>query len=258
MVLTDNEMRQKISKIQQDVLESNLINDNKDKYIKMKGSTLKALLDMNYSTLKGTEKIKRLSDEKDLEITVKSGIAFGDHTDEDWVIFTHNPVPLLDPEWLDDFLAHEYETEREVETYFAIPLLDKLGYDYEDIVIGYPFKISVGKKELKAEADVVVFNGHRLNENRERDMNDVLLIVEAKSTDTDISRFRHQPKAYAKELFPARYILTNGKMISVFAFNGMKTQDSEIMSFDKSMLLDVWKDLYRCCSKKATISEKKR
>jgi len=164
MVLTDDEMRQKISKIQQDVLESNLINDNKDKYIKMKGSTLMALLNMKNLNLKRTKKIKRLSDEKDLEITVKSGIAFGDHTDEDWVIFTHNPVPPLDPEWLDDFLAHEYETEREVETYFAIPLLDKLGYDYEDIVIGYPFKIPVGKKELKAEADVVAFNGHRLNE----------------------------------------------------------------------------------------------
>lgn len=32
-------------------------------------------------------------------------------------------------------------------------------------VIGYTFKISVGKRELKAEADVA-FNVHRLNENR--------------------------------------------------------------------------------------------
>ena len=142
-------MHQEMDKIQKDVLDSNLINESDERFIRMKGSTLKKCLDIGAMRSTVLERIKRLSDENDLEITVKSGIAFGDHADEDWIVFTHNPAPVPDPEWFDKMLSRDYESEREVETYFIAPLLEKLGYNYEDIVIDYPIESMKGSRREK-------------------------------------------------------------------------------------------------------------
>ena len=87
----------------------------------------------------------------------------------------------------------------------------------------------------------------------------MLLIIEAKSSDKDIKPYdKKQAGSYARELLPACYVVTNGKMIYVISFNRMRILDSEIMSFDKNMLKDVWKDFYRCVGKKATVKAKMR
>lgn len=251
MVITEDEMRQEITRIREHVIQGNLVNENDEKYSKMLGSTLRKCFDVGAMKLTVAERIERISNEHDLEITVKSGATFGGHKDDDWIIFTHNPVPIPNSEWFDDLLARDFETEREVETFFVVPLLEKLGYDYEDIVIGYPFKIPVGKKILNVEADLVIFNGPG------RDWNDILMVIEAKNSNKDINTHHiSQARAYAKQLLPAYYIVTNGIKISVFAFNGMKTHDSQVMDFDRSMLKDVWKHFYRCACKRATIKAK--
>lgn len=251
MVLPEDKMRQEIIELQHELLERKLTNDCNEYQVKMKGSSLKKRLDIGAMIAKTIEKIKRLSDEQDLVITVKSGIAFGEHSDDDWIVFTYDPVPVPNPEWFDEMRSKDYESEREVETYFIAPILEKLGYSYDDIVIGYPLKIPVGRREYKAEADVVLFNG------RDHNRGNALLIFEAKNSDItnkDIDQIR----AYAKELMPIYYILTNARKICVFAFNGMKTQDTMIMSFDGPMLKEVWKKLYRSVSKKATIKAKEQ
>jgi hypothetical protein len=111
----------------------------------------------------------------------------------------------------------------------------------------------VGKKIDKVHADFAIFNGPS------RDRNDVLLIIEAKSSNMDItSHHISQARSYARELFPAHYIVTNGRTIKVFSFNGMKNaQDSQVMNIDKSTLRENWKDLHRCASKKATLKAKR-
>lgn len=254
MVLAKDEMLLEITKIRDEVLEKDPDDENGDRSIKMKGSTLKNRLDIGAMHSKTIEKIKLISDENDLDIAVKSGIPFGDHTNEDWIVFTYDPVPVPDPEWFDEMLARDYDSEREVETYFIAPLLEKLGYDYDDIVIDYTFKPMIGAREGRAKhPDFVLFNGHGKNKN------DVLMVIEAKSSDKDITpRAVGQAKYYAKELCPACYIVTNGIMISVFAFNAFKAEDSQILNFNKSMLKDVWKDFYRRASKKATLKVKMR
>ena len=145
MVLSEEEMLQKIIKIRDEVLEKDPDDENGDRSIKMKGSTLKNRLDIGAMKSKTIEKIKRMSDEKDLDIAVKSGIPFGDHKDEDWIVFTYDPVPFPDQKWFDEMLARDYESEREVETYFIAPMLENLGYDYDDIVIDYSF---ISKNEV--------------------------------------------------------------------------------------------------------------
>jgi hypothetical protein len=65
-----------------------------------------------------------------------------------------------------------------------------------------------------------------------------------------------QVKSYSRELLPACYIITNGQQIIVFQFNGMLYQDERVMDFDRSMLNDMWKDLYKYVSKESTIKRK--
>jgi len=254
MVLSEDEMRLEITKIRDEVLEKDLDDENGDRSIKMKGSTLKNLLDIGAMISKTIEKVKRISDENDLDIAVKSGIPFGDHNDDDWIVFTYDPVPIPDQKWFDEMLLRDYESEREVETYFIAPMLEKLGYDYDDIVIDYSIEAMKGsRKERPKHPDFVLFNGPG------RNLNDVLLIIEAKSIDKDITPYAiGQAKYYARELLPACYIVTNGKTISVFAFNGLRTQDSQILNFDKKDLKDSWKGFYRCVSKKSTLKAKLR
>jgi hypothetical protein len=253
MVLSEDEMQLEIIKIREEVFGKDL-DEVGDRSIKMLGSTLKKRLDIGAMQPNTIEKIKRISDGQDLEITVKSGIPFGDHTDEDWIVFTYDPVPVPGPEWFDEMLARDFESEMEVVTYFIAPLLEKLGYNYEDIAIEYAFEPMNGAKKEKAKrADFVLFKGP------ERNKNDVLMIIEAKCSDKDItSRAIGEAKYYAKELFPTCYIVTNGIMISVFAFDPFKAQDTQILNFNKSMLRDVWKDFYRCVSKMATLKAKLR
>lgn len=254
MVLSEERMREEVLKIQEDVIHSKKINNYNEKYITMMDSTLRNLFDIGAMTSGIIEKIKRISDEVDLEISVKSGATFGNHKKDDWIVFTYNPVIPPIPEWFDEMLGRDYESEMEVIAYFIAPFLEKLGYDYDDIDMNYAIEAMKGsKKENPKRADVVLFK------DRGRNINEVLLVVEAKSNDKDItSKDKKQSESYARELKPPCYIVTNGKMIYVIAFNQMKIQDSEIMSFDKSMLKDVWKDFYRCVSKRATIKAKSR
>lgn len=211
----------------------------------MLGSTLKDRFKFVAMNSMRAEKIKCLSYDQDLEITVKSGASFGKHKDGDWIVFTLNTMSPPEPEWFEKMIAREYESEREVETYFVAPLLEELGYNYDDIFIGCPVEIPVGKKSTKTEADFVVFNGSG------REKNNVLMVVEAKKTDI-LKKDICQAWSYAKELFPACFIVTNGNRIIVFKVNNMKAPDL-LMDFDKSMLRENWRKLYRCVCKKSTI-----
>jgi hypothetical protein len=53
----------------------------------------------------------------------------------------------------------EFETEREVEYYFVVPLLEQLGYEEDDFAIGYPVQMYEGVRKVNKEADFILFNG---------------------------------------------------------------------------------------------------
>jgi type I site-specific restriction endonuclease len=130
-------------------------------------------------------------------------------------------------------------------------LLEKLGYDENDIAIGYPVNMFEGVQRTTKEADFVLFNGPT------RERKDILLIIEAKKGGKRITvDYIGQVKSYSRELLPACYIITNGQQIIVFQFNGMLYQDERVMDFDRSMLNDMWKDLYKYVSKESTIKRK--
>jgi hypothetical protein len=88
---------------------------------------------------------------------------------------------------------------------------------------------------------------------------DVLLVIEAKKSDKDItSDHIGQAKFYAHELLAACYIITNGQQIKVYWFSGTLLPDRLVADMDRSNLGEKGADLYVYASKEATIQRKTR
>ena len=210
------------------------------------------------------ERIKEVLDKQGLKVEARSENKFVDEHSDEWIIITPKvfdgnfgttQISSITPsnEWFHEMKSREFESEREVETYFVVPLLEKLGYEYDDIAIGYPVEMFIGTKRTKTEADLVVFNG------QSRERKDVLLIIEAKKSDKYIQEDHiAQAKSYAQVLMPACYIVTNGLRIEVFLFNGSLAPDECVMDFDRSILIEKWDGLYHNASKKATVLRKNK
>ena len=236
---------------------------------RLKSSTFWNEFQVRSRQSKTVQRIARLLNEQHLDVAVKSGKPLGkEDKNRDWIVLTlRDHAPLEDakldkqgitlfwppPQWFEHIKTREFETEREVEAYFVDPLLDRLGYDYEDIVMGYPLQIYKGMKKFKREVDFVVFNGPS------RKQKDALLLVEARPSDQGISSGAiWQARTYAKELAPACYLVTNGRQIVVFQFNTTSKPDERVMILNRSELKEKWETLYAYVSKAATIERKKR
>lgn len=242
----------------QSVMQSN------DRQKKLKSSRFWGLFKVKSRRKVLVERIEDLIDKQGLRIAVKSGATFGEEDGTDWIMLSLKlmpeqdknirPIPLSElpsEEWFEMIQSRGFESEREVEAYFIAPLLEELGYDYDDIVIGYPVEMIKGVQKTKKEADFVLFNGG------DRTKENVLLVVEAKKSDKGISGDHiGQAKSYAKELLPACYMVSNGQRIMVFQFNGMLVPDVQILDLDRTALREKWVDLYNYISKDATVRRK--
>jgi hypothetical protein len=235
-----------------------------DKQKRLRSSTFWKLFYVKAKHKSVVEKVESLLDKQGLKIAVKSGEVFGKEPKDDWIILTPKLFPELKPridlisvmwpseEWFEMIQTRDFESEREVEAYFIAPLLEKLGYEYNDIAIGFPVEMFKGTQRTTTEADFVIFN----SSNREKE--NVLLVIEAKKSDKGISVDHvRQANSYAKELLPACYIVSNGQQIMVYQFNALLAPDDRIMDFDRSQLKEKWEELYNCVSKKAAIDRKK-
>ena len=232
---------------------------------RLKSSTFWKLFKIKSRQKPVIEKIAHLVNEQGLNIKVKSGVTFGEEDKNDWIILTQkilpepdkpfkesSPVVYPEDSWFEMLINRIFETEREVETYFIVPLLEKLGYHYDDICIGYSLEMFRGVQKTKAEADFVLFNG----EGREKI--DVLLIIEAKNSNKGIN-IDHigQARSYAHELLPSNYIISNGEQIIVYQFNGSLIPDEKVMDFNRKELKENWAEFYAYVNKNATSQRKK-
>jgi hypothetical protein len=239
------------------------VEQSKDKQKRLKSSTFWSLFDVKSRQRKLIDRITHMLDEQGLKVSVKSGETFGEEKGDDWIVLTLKispppPAPSLASaielpvsKWFETMQSRHFESEREVETYFISPLLEQLGYEYDDIAIGFPVKMFKGVQKTITEADFVAFKGLG------RDAEGALLIVEAKKSDKGIT-IDHisQAKSYTQELLPACYVVTNGQEIKVYQFNGMLAPDECVMNFDRSMLKDKWPELHGYVSKEATLKRK--
>jgi hypothetical protein len=103
---------------------------------------------------------------------------------------------------IDEITLKDFDTEKEVEIRFVLPLLSLLGYSEKDRADGYPVNIYTGVKKSVKEADFVLFNG----KNRAED--NALLVIEAKSVGKKLDKHIHQARSYAMWLGTPYYLVT--------------------------------------------------
>ncbi len=196
---------------------------------------------------------------------------FGTEAKDDWVILSYvepglapsvltepgaksQSVPCIPPEsWFQLMENRKFESEREVEYYFILPLLESLGYEEVDFAIGYPIEMYEGVNKVKKEADFVVFNG------ASREKTHALLIVEAKKADKLLTKDAvGQAKGYAVWATTPYYLVTNAEEVEVYVYRAGLQPDVRLMKFLRAELRQNWEALYKDINKAAVIERKEK
>lgn len=186
----------------------------------------------------------------------------------EWVTISISdpPIPLADKEVpspiqsenldtlnkLEEIISKRFNTEKEVEIRFILPLLSLLGYTEEDRADGCPVEIYEGVRKILKEADFVLFDG----KNRAKD--NALLVIEAKTVDKKLDKYVPQARSYAMWLGTPYYLVTNGDDIKVFHFRSAISSDVEVFNGKRQELTMTFGNLYRYINKEAIIEYKRQ
>jgi hypothetical protein len=254
-------MEKNDAEIMLEIFQSVMQSDDKQK--RLKSTTFWKLFSVKSRQKSVLDRISLLAEKQGLKFTIKSGCQFGEEKDDDWIIITPtivqpSSIPLHESEintpskeWFNLIRTRKYESEREVEAYFLTELVEKLGYTYDDISIGYSLQMFKGVQKTTVEADCVLFRDEG------RDKKNVLMVIEAKKSDKGITVDHiSQVQSYAKELFPASFIITNGEQIKVYQFNGLLAPDECVLDFNRQEIEEKWNIFYGTVCKDATIKRK--
>lgn len=189
---------------------------------------------------------------------------------DDWITLSllEPPVPIELPEtnlisdreiaaavddiWFSELLTKNFDSEKEVEIRFILPLLERLGYAECDRADGYQVEIYEGVRKAVKEADFVLFDGP----NRSKD--NALLVIEAKATNKKLSDYIGQARTYAIWLGTPYYLVTNGNEIRVFLYRSPIESDVEVFTGNRKNLREAFKNLYNLVSKRAIVEYQKR
>lgn len=224
------------------------------------------MLGFKVRTKERVELVKAAIKQRGLLLNIEEA-AFGTEDKDEWIILTYveppRPPAVLQEElpttdipsppdsWFAMIAQREFESEREVEYYFVVPLLEALGYEEADFAIGFPVQMFEGVKKVNKEADFVLFNGNS------RAKDDALLIVEAKKTEKILTEdATGQARAYAMWLSTPYYLVTNGEELRVYLFRGAVQPDVMLMTFPRTAMQQNWPQLYQTLNKAAVIEYK--
>lgn len=217
-------------------------------------------------TAERVEKVKEALRQRDLILNIDDE-EFGTEAKDQWLVLAYvepppketqikpsdSHVPTPPDSWFENLEGRVFESEREVEYYFIVPLLEQLGYEEDDFAIGYPVQMYEGVKKVQKEADFVLFNGSS------RSKEDALLIVEAKKTTRGLTEDAvGQARGYAMWLITPYYVVTNADEIQVWLFRGAMQPDMKRMSFKRGDLRSHWATLYELINKTAVIDYKQK
>lgn len=203
-------------------------------------------------------------------ITITPGLIECDR--DDWIALTilqpnipvHNITPgeslitekeveaTVDNLWFSELLTKTFDSEKEVEIRFILPLLERLGYTEDDRADGYPVEIYEGVRKTTKEADFVLFDG------RNRSKDNTLLVIEAKAVGKKLTDYIGQARTYAIWLGTPYYMVTNGDEIRVYLYRSPIESDVEVFTGKRNKLRESFRDLYNLISKKAIIEYQKR
>lgn len=195
------------------------------------------------------EKIEQLMREAGIEVRPPLAQARRD----DWLIMSipvtvpvREASPDLVPpaEWFAHMAAVRTDTEREVEMHFASPLFcDGLGYSEDQEAAGFSIEVARGSRPGHIEADLLYFAG----EPHDVKAGEPLVLVECKrllKDDKALQTAAAQVRSYALWVIPAYYVITDGRTLSVWDFQGAVAPDREILRTSQSELAGIFDDLY--------------
>jgi hypothetical protein len=224
---------------------------------KVKARRFKELF--GYQVLKAPrrEKIEQLMAEAGIMVQPSLEEAKGD----DWLVMSIPvPVPVVetspDPEPSAEWFAHmasvRTDTEREVEMHFASPLFrEGLGYSEDQEAAGFSIPMARGSKPGRIEADLLYFGGdkHDLHEG------EPLVLVECKrliKDEKELMKAVAQVRSYALWALPAYYVVTDGRTVSVWDFQGAIAPDIEVLRVSQDELTGGFDKFYSRLNPRAT------
>jgi len=172
---------------------------------------------------------------------------------DDWLVMSMpvtvpvmevSPDPAPKPEWFEHMASVHTDTEREVEMHFASPLFrEGFGYPEDQEAAGFGIQWARGSQPGHVEVDLLYFadNIHDLKEG------EPLVLVECKrllKDEKDLQRAGDQAHSYALWAIPAYYVITDGRIVSVWDFQGAIAPDREVLRVNRAELTERFDDLY--------------
>ncbi len=176
----------------------------KVRIIKSKNSQIRLLEERIHSLRKScAEKESELREKAQIESSLKYQIRLLEKRIQ---ILSQDARADACREWLLSMANRTYRNEIEVEIKFVYPLFRFLGYSDEDLLIRVPVRMQVGRQQIQAQADWVIFrNGNPV------------IVVEAKEPGHPLGeQVVEQAKSYAFGLKVPLYAVTNGRRLQVF------------------------------------------
>jgi hypothetical protein len=179
---------------------------------------------------------------------------------DDWLVMSMplkvpvpeaTPDPVPTPEWFAHMASVHTDTEREVEMHFASPLFrEGFGYREEQEAAGFSIQWARGNTPGHVEADLLYFGGDK----HDLKMGEPLVLVECKRLIKDEKELQaavNQAHSYALWVIPAYYVITDGRLVSVWDFQGAIAPDRELMRVNQAELVERFGDLYARLNPKA-------
>jgi hypothetical protein len=195
------------------------------------------------------ERIERLMAEAGIEVQPP----LKDAGRDDWLVMSmpvEVPVPQSRPdpaptaEWFAHMASVSTDTEREVEMHFASPLFrEGLGYKEEQEAAGFGIRWARGSTPGHVEADLLYF----ADDKHDVKTGEPLVLVECKrliKDEKELQAAAAQAHSYALWIIPAYYVITDGRIVSVWDFQGAIAPDRELLKVNQGELAGSFDDLY--------------
>ena len=172
---------------------------------------------------------------------------------DDWLVMSMpvkvrvveaSPDPAPTAEWFAHMASVHTDTEREVEMHFASPLFrEGLRYSEEQEAAGFGIRLAKGSTPAHVEADLLYF----ASDKHDIKADEPLVLVECKrlmKDEKELQAARDQAHSYALWVIPAYYVITDGRNVSVWDFQGAVAPDLEVLRFAQSDLAERFDELY--------------
>jgi hypothetical protein len=172
---------------------------------------------------------------------------------DDWLVMSMplkvpvvetSPEPAPTAEWFAHMGSVQTDTEREVEMHFASPLFrEGLGYSEDQEAAGFSIPMARGSQPGHVEADLLYFDGDK----HDIRAGEPLVLVECKKLIKDEKQLQaaaNQAHSYALWVVPAYYVITDGRVVSVWDFQGAIAPDREVLTVSQGEIAGRFDDLY--------------